>query len=612
MRRCVYISCAIVMLVCLGVYGVDGLNPPRNIRALSNLNSRVYLAWDAPEPSVSLVEISYDDGIPRGLDPGQPGDIVSVRFSPDGPCTLKQVRIFVFAPLRPDTVEFHIWLDDGTGYPALFVGDIISPIRCTISGSYSWFELDLSSQRIYLNGDDFHIGLVKIDTSFYYNILVDSSPSVPPRSFLFSMRDFDFYPIAGDLMIRAYVKPVSSHLVDGAHKKIRKFRSEFQRFVFPKALKSPILTYPERLRGYNIYRSVDPFSGFYYLAFTESLHYNDMDVRNDSTYYYKVSALYDDGESEYAGPVAATPRGSDGVVYDTLMYDPGVPTFAISWVPNCRIGNRFSFPVLSKLVGVETFVYVRGRIRHGIYRVNDDVVETEAYFVMPSADSARTTGWNYADLERFNIFLSGEFVISVNFEDLALSIGGFYSPGADFSYDFEPERGYWTNLADTVYFIRAITSYSYSTARIRLYPGWNMVSLPVVPANRDFRSLFPFAVPPAFRYNPITRSYVAVDSLVEGEGYFILSFSERLYEINGIPVRSYDLPVRRGWNMIGAISSPDPLPNSSLLALPSMIVSDPRLYYFNTRFRRYESRTNLIAGEGYYIYVNGDGIIRVR
>ncbi|MGB9561423.1 MAG: hypothetical protein ACPL6C_01275, partial [bacterium] len=144
------------------------------------------------------------------------------------------------------------------------------------------------------------------------------------------------------------------------------------------------------------------------------------------------------------------------MVYDTLMYDPGIPSFAIGWTPGSRIGNRFNLPVLSKLVGVETFLYTQGELRTGVYLVNLDIVDTSAYFLLPSPDSPTTTGWYYIDLERFNIFLNGDFLVSVNFEDLALSIGAFYSPGLTFSYDFDPRSGFWTSVRDTTYFIRAI------------------------------------------------------------------------------------------------------------------------------------------------------------
>ncbi|MGB9561422.1 MAG: hypothetical protein ACPL6C_01270, partial [bacterium] len=146
----------------------------------------------------------------------------------------------------------------------------------------------------------------------------------------------------------------------------------------------------------------------------------------------------------------------------------------------------------------------------------------------------------------------------------------------------------------------------------RLYRGWNIVSIPVVPSDKRVSSIFPGAIPPAYIYNPITRRYEATDSLEEGKGYYVLSFNERLYEVEGIPVRTYDLVVSRGWNMIGSVSSPTPVPFSSLTSFPSSIIIDPRAYYFNTRLRRYESRTNFIPGEGYFIYASQSGTIRMR
>jgi len=602
------------IIMCLFVSSLGALEelpPPQNLRAFSNLDSRVYLAWDPPAPAVLLVELYNDDGVPRGLDPGQPRDILSVRFTPSGACSLRSVKLFMFTPVRPDTIELHIWRDDGTGYPALFVGDLITPRRFVVSASYSWVEFDLSPYRIYLSGEDFHVGIVKVDTSLYYNVLVDGAPSVPPRSFLFSMRDFDFHTIMGDLMVRAVVKPLSAKSLPAA-KRVQNFPIGFKSPIPYIPVFCPAILERSALLDYRIYRSTSPGGSFFLVGTTDSLYYDDLDVRNDSTYYYWVSAVYDGGESGYAGPVSATPRAGDGTIYDTLMYDSGVPSFAISWSPGYRMANRFSLPTIQKIVGIDCFIYARGMMRPGIYQIWGDVVDSTPVFILPSVDSVRTTGWHYIDIDRFNVYLSGDFLASINLYDASVAVGALHSSGARFSYDYDFLTRSWSVLPDTIYLIRVITSYSFSTVRVRLYPGWNMVSLPVLPENRSFSAIFPYAVPPAFRYNPITRSYARVDSLVEGEGYFVLSLDERTYEISGIPVRSYDIPVYRGWNMIGALSRPEPLSVSSIVAFPEAILADPRLYYFNTFLRRYESTTDLISGRGYYILSNGDGILRVR
>ena len=65
----------------------------------------------------------------------------------------------------------------------------------------------------------------------------------------------------------------------------------------------------EELTGYNVYRSLSTGTPYDYLASTTVEMYDDPDVVNGTTYYYVVTAIYDDvTESDYSNEASATPQ----------------------------------------------------------------------------------------------------------------------------------------------------------------------------------------------------------------------------------------------------------------------------------------------------------------
>ncbi len=87
------------------------------------------------------------------------------------------------------------------------------------------------------------------------------------------------------------------------------------------------------------------------------------------------------------------------------------------------------------------------------------------------------------------------------------------------------------------------------TSFVILTRGWNLFALPVdkVTPTRQIPTLFPI-----YWYNRTT--YVGVDSLYPGYGYWVYSTTDTIFEVIGSRIDSLSINLQRGWNLIGGLS----------------------------------------------------------
>jgi hypothetical protein len=93
--------------------------------------------------------------------------------------------------------------------------------------------------------------------------------------------------------------------------------------------------------------------------------------------------------------------------------------------------------------------------------------------------------------------------------------------------------------------------------KMDLPAGWSMISLPVVPQDARFSTLFPEGKV-VYRYHQ-GGGYVRVQegkNFEKGIGYWILFDEPESYVIMGTEIATYTMPVADGWYMIGGCSSP--------------------------------------------------------
>ncbi|GEM_PF-465325 len=108
--------------------------------------------------------------------------------------------------------------------------------------------------------------------------------------------------------------------------------------------------------------------------------------------------------------------------------------------------------------------------------------------------------------------------------------------------------------------------------------GWNMISLPVLPADVIAAVVFPTAVSAAFAYS---NGYVQRESLQVGTGYWMNFGTPQEISVAGEPVEVDTIVVQAGWNLVGSISYSVPV--SSITTIPSGILASP-FYEFNNGY----------------------------
>ncbi len=133
-------------------------------------------------------------------------------------------------------------------------------------------------------------------------------------------------------------------------------------------------------------------------------------------------------------------------------------------------------------------------------------------------------------------------------------------------------------------------------------PGWNLISLPLQPYDGRRSVLFPNSTSPAYSFE---NSYVISDTLKIGKGYWLKFNSAQSYQIQGQLVNQLSIPVKAGWNLIGALNSN--ISTSSISTQPPNIISS-LFYDYNGS---YSPANVLSSGKGYWVKVSQNGSINL-
>ncbi len=134
--------------------------------------------------------------------------------------------------------------------------------------------------------------------------------------------------------------------------------------------------------------------------------------------------------------------------------------------------------------------------------------------------------------------------------------------------------------------------------------GWNLVSLPVGVDDASQLTVYPGSIEETL-YG-FTGSYVNVDVLVLGEGYW-LNFPEAgSTTITGTLITSLTVSLNEGWNLFSGISE---LINVAVnISDPGGIIVPNTIYEFTGS---YSNASMLIPGHGYWVNSSADGDITI-
>ena len=174
----------------------------------------------------------------------------------------------------------------------------------------------------------------------------------------------------------------------------------------------------------------------------------------------------------------------------------------------------------------------------------------------------------------------------------------------EFSFPFDVELGTDGRfyVADTIN--HRIQVFGYSETEdvvIELTSGWNMVSVPVVPADTSRAAVFPPAdVVAVYTWNPGTKSYEVPTNIAPEVGYWVAVTGDKTITVTGTPITYWeDHPLIAGWNMVGSICG-DPVAVGALVDDPSGSILDSAIYWWNPVSKSYETASSIVEGQGYW------------
>ncbi|UCE18051.1 MAG: DUF11 domain-containing protein, partial [Gemmatimonadota bacterium] len=141
-------------------------------------------------------------------------------------------------------------------------------------------------------------------------------------------------------------------------------------------------------------------------------------------------------------------------------------------------------------------------------------------------------------------------------------------------------------------------------------PGWNLVSLPIVPGTFDLSILFPFAV----AYWEYDGMYQEADLGDNGRGYFLLYNLGRHPEILGYPLERYTITLNPGWNLVGSVV--EPVPVSDIIDVstgqPAMLSCIAANSVYGYQAGQYYTTNIIWPGDGFWIYALYECTIEVQ
>lgn len=140
---------------------------------------------------------------------------------------------------------------------------------------------------------------------------------------------------------------------------------------------------------------------------------------------------------------------------------------------------------------------------------------------------------------------------------------------------------------------------------LTLAQNWNLLCLPVLPADTRRTVLFPTAISAAFRF---LNGYVAAETLAAGLGYWVKFPAPGDLALAGYALEDDTVAVRAGWNMIGGLTQP--AATGSILPVPPLQVLSS--YFGFTPGIGYGIADTLRPGRGYWVKVSTDGGLLLR
>lgn len=172
------------------------------------------------------------------------------------------------------------------------------------------------------------------------------------------------------------------------------------------------------------------------------------------------------------------------------------------------------------------------------------------------------------------------------------------------------------------YTLPRVVEFLDATGQPKIKKGWNLLSLPVLPTNREYKTVYPNAinVPYFFTQN----QYQPETLLRPGVGYFIKYGNEIDKQFVGSVIRELSVELgnaprvfpgdadKGGWNSVGGLSFPVSIQNINFDQFGNSPLPDRQYTFTNGVWeyvtdRGYKEVSVIEPGKGYWIKVDSDG-----
>ncbi|MGA1841159.1 MAG: right-handed parallel beta-helix repeat-containing protein [bacterium] len=165
------------------------------------------------------------------------------------------------------------------------------------------------------------------------------------------------------------------------------------------------------------------------------------------------------------------------------------------------------------------------------------------------------------------------------------------------TYQVKPEDG---NIYSIIWVPDAIVE-----DYISLQKGWNLISLPLNPADPNRQAIFPEAKA-VWHFDPNLQKYAYIkenDHMVYGLGYWVLYPKNKTVHVRGSLLNEFSLDLKKGWNMIGALHK-----QTSILVIPGNISA---LYKFDQVYTLMENLEHPVFEPkmGYWILPGEESVL---
>jgi hypothetical protein len=224
-----------------------------------------------------------------------------------------------------------------------------------------------------------------------------------------------------------------------------------------------------------------------------------------------------------------------------------------------------------------------------------------SYRVNGPGNSVATVGRYWFELVRDTVSHAGELSDST----LADTIKTVFALSDSTRYYWhlrgQNELG-WGPFSDWASF----TTGAASSETVKVFAGWNIVSVPTLSADMTANELFPNAATLAFGFSN-DSGYIPTRVLETGKGYFLRFTNAYSFLFSGARVLPPLISVTFGWNLVGALDWNVPV--YRVTSSPPEIIATQ---FFGCAQNGYYVADTLKTGEGYFVRMTNTGTLSLN